>query len=338
MEKFKKFKRTIEIYPGIYKIVLPFPGKRPGPVNVLLFRGKKNVLVDTGAIHTVAVLEKAFREIGFSFRELDQIIITHGHLDHYGAARTIVRLSGNKTKLCAHPEDIYSIKKGREVPLKTYRKFLSLMGVPFPFIGMMTPLLLMSKFLARNTNIDILLNDGDIVPVGNYFARVISTPGHSKGSICLSLDDEKILVSGDHILEHITPNAFVMLNSKDGAVPSRCSQLEYYRSIEKIEALSPLLTVPAHGKLIYDVRQITAGYRVSFEKRLREITSITKNGRKTVYQIAINLFPGLGGMRFFLELFLAISEVFTHLQVLEKDGNVCFTIVQGVLMIEQCKI
>ncbi len=48
---------------------------------------------------------------------------------------------------------------------------------------------------------------------------------------------------------------------------------------------------------------------------------ILYSGDKTVYQIARTLFPELGGKRFSLELFLAISEVYTHLQVLEQEGK-----------------
>ena len=53
-----------EIYPDIFKIQLPFPGDKPGPINVYLFRGECITLVDTGIPRTVKFLKKALDEIG----------------------------------------------------------------------------------------------------------------------------------------------------------------------------------------------------------------------------------------------------------------------------------
>ncbi|HPA73932.1 MAG TPA: MBL fold metallo-hydrolase, partial [Spirochaetota bacterium] len=151
--------------------------------------------------------------------------------------------------------------------------------------------------------------------------EILPTPGHTRGSICLYLEDEGALFSGDHILGHITPNAFVMLDDTPG-LPARMSQREYFESLRRIELLGPRVVHPAHGAPVIDLAVTLALYRRQFSARRERILSLIGNGYHTPYSIGRKLFPGIGGVRLPLELYLAVSEVFTHLQVLESDGRV----------------
>ena len=313
--------RFEEICPGIFTATLPIPGKRPGPVNVYLFTGEKNVLVDTGARYTAPLLKSLLKDMGFDLRSLDMIVATHGHLDHYGAARELIRSSGGRARLAAHAEDIRAIRTGREVPLGTYRRYFNAMGVPISLRLLMMPLMFMGKFMADPCGVDRVIGEGDRLRLGNYDAVVLSTPGHTRGSVCLYITSRGILLSGDHILEHITPNAFVMLD-RDRLLPQRMSQAEYYASLARVEALSPRLILTAHGVPVTDGKTLIHGYRESFERRKEKLLHITQNGQKSVYEIARELFPELGGKRFSLDLFLAISETYTHLQILEHEGKI----------------
>jgi hypothetical protein len=51
-----------EIFPGVYKFVLPLFGEKPGPLNSYLFSGKKMTLIDTGTLQTVELLENGFQK------------------------------------------------------------------------------------------------------------------------------------------------------------------------------------------------------------------------------------------------------------------------------------
>ena len=195
------------------------------------------------------------------------------------------------------------------------------MGVPLIFELLFYGVEWLFSSLAENCRVDTSLSDGEKIQVGHYEATVISTPGHTRGSICLYLEKEGILFAGDHILGHITPNAFVMLES-DFDIPWRMSQVEFYDSLRKIESIAPRIVYPAHGDPITDLPQTAAMFREQFSLRQEKILVILKEGEFTVYGIARKLFPEISGKRLPLEIFLAVSEVFTHLQVLEKDGMV----------------
>ena len=225
--------RCQEIYPGIYRITLPLQGKKPGPVNVYLFTGKIVTLLDTGTLKSVNVLERALAELDITFFDIDQIVLTHGHIDHYGAARKIVKKSSKTAKVMAHEEDRILIEHGLEVSLREFISYYRLMGVPWIFQLSLVFLLFVLNSMAENCPVDRFLSDGEKINIGDYEATVITTPGHTRGSICFYLEKEGILFPGDHILGHITPNAFVMLET-DFVLPRRMSQVEFYESLEKI--------------------------------------------------------------------------------------------------------
>lgn len=110
-------------------------------------------------------------------RKLDSIILTHRHHDHMGGAYDLKKATG--AQVIASAIDAPYIEK-EELATKDHR-----FNKPCP--------------------VDKKVTDGDIVKIGNMAWEVISTPGHTKGSICLYLkpeygnhpDKNPVLISGD---------------------------------------------------------------------------------------------------------------------------------------------
>lgn len=328
----KEFRLSREILPDVFSIKLPLPGRKPGPVNAYLFKGENNVLVDTGMLQTAKMLKEALKEHGLTFSNIDKIIVTHGHPDHCGAVKKIVK--AGRAKVVAHPGDKVTMESGRDVSYRRYQKFLHMIGVP-PSVTILLGLLsFMFRFMSEGCKIDIMLGEGDEIELGQYRAKIIETPGHSKGSICLFVERGGMLFCGDTIIEHITPNAFIILEENED-LPVRLSQDEFYHSLDKIRKLSPSIIYSAHGKTVTDVDKMVAGYEKAFTQRQEKVLSIVRAGEKSVYKIARRLFPEIGGLRLPLEIFLSISEVYTTLQVLQKDGKVSMNIKNGLLEVTE---
>lgn len=312
---------AVEIYPGIFQIRLPVPGRSPGPVNVYYFVGKNRTLVDTGMPFAVRELKTALNSLGNDFCDITHILFTHNHIDHYGAAPSILTRSRNPITLMAHYEDCARIEGGSDFSIETFNRFLKRMAVPFGLRLMTCYALCLSALIPLNCFIDKKLYDGDRLTLGNYRAKIIGVPGHTKGSICIYLETEKILFAGDHILPHITPNALPMFDRKQ-VLPRRSSQTEFYRSIDRIEALAPAMIFPAHGPRIDNPAAVFRMYRDCFSERQRKILSIVKRDTSTIHRISRLLFADLYQTWSVLDRILAISEVYTHLQVLEMEGRI----------------
>jgi glyoxylase-like metal-dependent hydrolase (beta-lactamase superfamily II) len=139
--------------------------------NVYLVTGSEPSLVDAG---TGMRHESLVREISKHIRpeEIRSIFLTHRHFDHIGGVSAL--LSIMDAKVYAQSEDAPAISMGDEV---------STAAVHF---GMKVPPVPVSP-----------LEDGDVVKVGDANMRVIHTPGHTIGSMCLYSEDDAVLFSGD---------------------------------------------------------------------------------------------------------------------------------------------
>jgi glyoxylase-like metal-dependent hydrolase (beta-lactamase superfamily II) len=328
----KVYRYSREILPDVFSITLPLPGKKPGPVNVYLFKGKEISLVDTGTRGTSRLLARALGEHGLRFSDIDRLIITHGHPDHYGAAKRIA--AAGRAKVAAHEDDVVTIETGMDVPKERYEDFMRLAGVP-GIVGIMLKLMLkVLNLMADNCRVDIIMREGDEISLGKYSARIIGTPGHTKGSVSIFLEKENVIFCGDMVLDHITPNAFVMLDENEN-LPVRLSQDEFYASLAKIQKLSPSIIFSSHGRPVTDIGKLIDGYREASSNRQAGIISIVCSGESSVYRIARALFPEIGGWRLPLEIFLSLSEVYTNLQVLQREQRVSIVIKGNKIEVNQ---
>jgi glyoxylase-like metal-dependent hydrolase (beta-lactamase superfamily II) len=98
-----------KFFEKVYKIELPIPFPMK-TTNVFLIDDSPKTLIDTG-IKTDAsfeILKKSLEDLGFSFSSIERILITHGHIDHYGQAKKISSLSGAPIYL--HPKEYGRIR------------------------------------------------------------------------------------------------------------------------------------------------------------------------------------------------------------------------------------
>ena len=88
------------------------------------------------------------------------------------------------------------------------------------------------------------LVDGDTIEGTEFTLRVIHTPGHAANHICFLLERDRMLFSGDHIMDGFT----VVITPLDGDMG------DYLASLERLQAWTPSLRAiaPAHGHVIDD--------------------------------------------------------------------------------------
>jgi glyoxylase-like metal-dependent hydrolase (beta-lactamase superfamily II) len=100
---------------------------------------------------------------------VEAILLTHGHIDHAGAAGAVRDATG--AKISMHRDDAFLLEHG------------SVMAAQFGW------------FVPSIPAPDSFLEDGDEVAVGNLKLKVLHTPGHSPGGICFA--SGKTVFSGD---------------------------------------------------------------------------------------------------------------------------------------------
>ena len=161
--------KLLTIAPGVFQVSL-------GIVNAFIIDDGELTLIDTGTHRNHRDIKRAVEQTGHKITDLKHIILTHCHADHTGTAAILRQVSG--ATVYAHTLDAPLIEKGEKS-----RKDKPLHPAPGIFNFMMWNLVLrVIPMPTAPVGVDVLVKDGDTI---NNKLKVIHTPGHSAGHICL---------------------------------------------------------------------------------------------------------------------------------------------------------
>jgi len=159
----------MEIVPGVHAVKLV-------AATGFLIDEPQMTLIDTGLTGSRGRYLRYLRRINRSTADLRRILATHGHPDHVGAVRELTR--DNDAEVFLHPADV----SGLQVSLRDAWR------------GRDRHTIL--AYLTRGPHAATPLHDGDEFPILGGL-RVIHTPGHTPGSVCLYAPAHRLLFSGD---------------------------------------------------------------------------------------------------------------------------------------------
>ncbi len=319
---------STEVAPGIYAIPVPIPYPfkyvncyllKPGPG---VSAGP--VLVDC-ALDTPEArggLEAALQEHGLGLSDLEHLVVTHHHPDHYGLAGLIEAHGPQVWLLDVEKERGHIFWTQPEHMTQIGQQLFRQHGIRDAYLADLAGEMQKTRSQVHPAQKLQTFSDGHRLSLAGMNFRVVWTPGHADGHAMLLRESDGVLLAGDQILERISPNIGLWAYSFSNPLQ------HYFESLKKTATLGATVALPGHYRPIKDIAGRVAELEAHHLERLEYLLHLMDSRPQTCWQLSLGLFPGelnLAQRRF------AWSETLAHLEYLVSQGKVRRLDLDGVI-------
>lgn len=201
--------RLIELRPGIHQIV----GQKPASHSYLIRGARKNVLIDPGLPSGIDNLKECLGQLGLEIRDIHLVLLTHEHVDHAGCVpcffeTAVVAAHGLAANKIVLQDAFVTMNHAFDVAMGAFR-------------------------------VDVCFEGDCTIDLGSCRLRVLHTPGHSSGSICLYEPDQRLLFTGDT----------VMAGGVMGGIFGSGNISDYINTLRRVSTLRIDEFYPGHGRI-----------------------------------------------------------------------------------------
>ncbi|WP_115863597.1 MBL fold metallo-hydrolase [Halorussus litoreus] len=289
-----------------------------GPVNAYL-AGRTLVDPGPGSEGAWAALLDGLEARELVPSDLERVVITHPHPDHFGLAK---RLREEGVRVLASPQtaEIVADFEGRfEYERSYFVDCFERHGMARSTAETVTDLPESFLRVAPGVETDRVLDDGDQFEVAGTAVTTEAVQGHAAGETIFSYEtdagEQRALV-GDHVLPDITPNPLLQPPPETGGERPRVLPA-FNRSLAALREREFDRFLPGHREEITSPGERVAEILDAHEDRTAKVREIVADGPITAVEVMEELFGDLPAT----EYFPAMSEAVGHLDVLvERDA------------------
>jgi glyoxylase-like metal-dependent hydrolase (beta-lactamase superfamily II) len=275
-------------------------------------------LVDTGSGYPQSNehLLDSFRAIRDDFgetlqlRDLQRILVTHGHIDHFGGVAFALDQVSDQAVVGIHALDrrvLTAYEERVTIASKDLRVYLERAGIDSGKIQVLMGLYTFAKKHVRSVPVDFLLEETTEIDG----MRFIHTPGHCPGQVCILIGD--VLISADHVLSRTTPH------QSPESITHYTGLGHYRESLYKIANVEGIrLALGGHEEPIIDFYARVSALHHSHERKLSRVLNIIRDAGKpvSIAEITQAMYPD----KQHYEELLAIEEAGAHVEYLYEHG------------------
>jgi glyoxylase-like metal-dependent hydrolase (beta-lactamase superfamily II) len=306
------------------KAPLPFPLRW---VNSYMIRGQQGLTIIDPGLHTAeteAVWEETFCQYGFDFSDIEQIVLTHHHPDHYGMAGWLQERSGGVP--------VWISQAGHEQALRLWsgdQPLTSEIAELFIQHGMDRAIVHEQLIPHMDAFVEWVTPEPQVsyIPfqqkfrIGDRWYEPIVTSGHAAGHICFYDAERKEIFCGDHVLPQISPNVSYIPYADENPLES------FLDSLEKISRYDVVKAYPGHREPFTAFNQRVLELIAHHQERLEQMAA-QLNEPKHVYQLCLEYF----GVRLPIhQMRFAMAETLAHVIYLRKQGRIAELEHDGIL-------
>ena len=306
---------------GIHRLAIPTPFM-VGRVNAYLIEDSPLTLVDSGPNSAKALdeLEQALAARGHRIEDIELLVITHQHMDHFGLASILARRSGAEVAALAGLAPFLA-NYGHQTDLEDRfaERLMLRHGIPPEIVTALRAV--SSGFRAWGAAVEVTrpLADGAALALRDRTLRVLHRPGHSPSDTVFLDEQHGILLAADHLIAHISSNPLIarpLDAEEEYSRPRPQALLTYMASLEQTRAMELELVLPGHGRPVTDhVSLIDERFRLH-ERRAEKMRGLIAQRPRSAHEIAQEMWGNVA----VTQAYLTLSEVLGHIDLLLRDG------------------
>jgi glyoxylase-like metal-dependent hydrolase (beta-lactamase superfamily II) len=317
---------------GIHRLAIPTPFM-VGRVNAYLIEDSPLTLVDSGPNSAKALdeLEQALAARGHAIEDIELLIVSHQHMDHFGLASILARRSGAEVAaLDALAPFLAGYGHQTDLDDTFAERIMLRHGIPPEIVTALRAV--SAGFRAWGSAVEVtrpLVGDSELT-LRDRTLRVLHRPGHSPSDTVFVDESRGIMLAADHLIAHISSNPLLarpLDASEDYEGPRPQALVTYMASLERTRAMELSLVLPGHGQPITDhVSLIDERFRLH-RRRAEKINRLIAEQPRSAHEIA----QALWGNVAVTQAYLTLSEVLGHVDLLLRDGLVVERAEDGVV-------
>ncbi len=175
-----------EVAPGVHRLSSVYTNW------YLLEEGGQLTVFDAGLPGDWHAFSSALSQLGYTPADIDAVLITHHHPDHFGNAE---RLRTCGARVSAHPSETTYLRGDERLSNRGMWRYLWRPWYVGYMLGYLGKGILQTPAVAHLDEFE----DGEVLDVPGS-PRVIHAPGHTAGSCALHLEEHSVLFSGDALV------------------------------------------------------------------------------------------------------------------------------------------
>jgi glyoxylase-like metal-dependent hydrolase (beta-lactamase superfamily II) len=322
---------------GIHRLAIPTPFM-VGRINAYLIEDSPLTLIDSGPNSAKALdeLEQSLAALGHRVEDIELLVISHQHMDHFGLASILARRSGAEVAALA-PLAPFLAGYGAQTDLDdSFAEIMMLRhGIPPEIVTALRAV--SAGFRAWGSAVEVTrpLSADSVLELRDRKLRVLHRPGHSPSDTVFHDESRSILLAADHLIAHISSNPLLarpldageqyLDRARAGERPR--ALITYMASLEQTREMDLRLVLPGHGRPISDHGKLIDERFRLHERRAKKINGLIASQPRTAHEIAQELWGNVA----VTQAYLTLSEVLGHVDLLLRDGLVIEAESDGVV-------